>query len=310
MVKAYLLGERSISMEISEESFTEILCSKALLGEAYAFHNRCLDICIAAADLEKRMAEVVFDYNYGLSREWSEGVSLNRISIAFISLLNLITSYHDQAKRICGDFGDVSIDHASEIKPIYSSQYDGHFEYRLVEKLRNIVQHGHREIVEVWFNVSRSDLDNILQTRTVRLKVRRENLLSHRSHLKSRLATEVDQAEWDSVDLKWCFRRYIELLVMCHKDVLSLIWPRLLHANKRREELASKMQAMSGKKNGLCLFEGLGIQEFGPVFDIGEARWFIDRISIDDLRIPAPNVSFSSQSQFDHKEYSAPFLKA
>lgn len=309
MVNAYLLGDSAISLEISDEQFAKIVFGTQLLGEAYAFHQRYLDICVASAELEKRMAEVVFDFNYGLSDSWSDGFSVNKVSIAFISLLNLITSYHDQAKRICGNFGSITIDHGTEIKPLYSAAYDAEFEYRLIEKLRNIVQHGHREIVEVWFNVNRPVLESICQVRTVQLRAKRENLLAHRSFLKARLTNEVESATWNTVDLKWCFRRYVQLVSECHKAAINLVWPRLLEANAMREDIAIKMRAMSGKKSGLCMFKGSQPVSVQPSISIGDTRWFLDRVSVDDLRVPSPSASFSSQSKYDQFEHSAPFLR-
>lgn len=308
-VEAYLLSDSKVRQRLSATEFFELQAGSSFLDEAYAFHKRFLDICIAASDIEKAMASIAFDYNYGVSSKWHEGVSLNRLSITFISLLNLITSYHDQAKRICVSGAGFEVNYECDVKAFYSKAYDEHFEYRLLEKLRNVVQHGNREIVKVWFAVKNALDGSEQQARSVLLRSKVSDLLVHRQQLKHRVAKDLDDLDFEWIDLKWCFRKYVELVAECHRDVMEKISPCFYKACTIKDDLASRLIEMSGKNHGLCLFIGDEVGGHDGAFDIGKTRWFFDKVDWENIVIPKAGVYYSSQSRFDRSEFSAPFLQ-
>lgn len=157
--------------------------------------------------------------------------------------MNLLTAarlYVDQvSQHVQGITGKA--EKSSEVKKLFSREYDNSLEYRFMDALRNHVQHRGLPVHITQFNCSAMDTD---QKRKLRfsIKILLEKLkLSQDKTFKQTVLKKLPEI----INLKMYSRGYIESLSKIHVEVRNLVGSKLEVARKKLKN------AISSYKSGL-----------------------------------------------------------
>lgn len=224
---SYFIGQLTLGsnadVEISQEQYGVIRTAKLNLVRALQIEER-FDILLGNyCEFEEVVVSIPIRHNVYAKRESfeldDERRTLNR---RIINLLSSCRLYLDQMIHdIAGIFGDES-DELVEVKSYTNNEYDAQFSYRLMEALRNYVQHRGlaANSYSVTYHWTELNSDGQLACTVTPELVRQE--LSGDKKVKSEVRKEL-QALSKKIDLKPHIRSYIESLCRVHCKVRDLL---------------------------------------------------------------------------------------
>lgn len=212
------LADRS-QVEITKDQYSAVLEARNCL-----VHTR---------DLEEKFAYMVDNYfeleNDALyhtlyhsmhpSRPSAEGVSdIHLFNRRIINLLTTTRLFFDHTKRHLGamNIGNLKDDFIAAT----NRAYDGNFAYRLLEALRNHVQHRGLPLMGITRidELNRSNPKNSFSELTVRFQLDIKGLLED-PDFKTTVANELQTFGVDSIDLRPLIRKYVELIAVCNSVI-------------------------------------------------------------------------------------------
>jgi hypothetical protein len=140
----------------------------------------------------------------------------NQINRRVVNLLSACRLYLDHTRHHLGNIGDSATAITEIIKTSISAQYDGSLGYRVMDALRNYVQHRGYPIHSVTFNASwNDDRSKLIYAITPYLIIAR---LEEDGKFKSSVLEELKQ-QGDKVDIKPMIREYIDGLGKIHNEI-------------------------------------------------------------------------------------------
>lgn len=126
-------------LEISEQEFLDLKDAKVVLNAAFAIEEN-FDLLIGNyLELETSALSLVANAMVRQVSEYQEMFELraeiNRRAVNLLTAARLFVDHLPQRYKDCNR-------DPTEVKTLLSGEYDGHFEYRFMEALRNYVQHS------------------------------------------------------------------------------------------------------------------------------------------------------------------------
>jgi hypothetical protein len=174
-------------------------------------------------------------------------------------LVNLLTAarlYVDQTKHHLGEIFHDDADEAAKAKALFSSEFDAVFGYRVLEGLRNYVQHRGLPIHSLSINAEwrnqKSD-DRELEF-NIAVKVNVAELEQDRKFRSETLAEMKTIGE--SIDVKPLSRAYIEALGRIHETIRKIVSDREATAIALVELAMSRFESICDEERprlGLCV---------------------------------------------------------
>ncbi|SHI62322.1 hypothetical protein [Wenxinia saemankumensis] len=258
----YLLFENYIGgakTEILEEDFVQAVDARNALVSLWNFENLFSVFTGSYVDLEKTILEHAFAYFYqrgddGYDFMYDVGVERD------IKLLNLLTAgraYYEQSQTLLVSVG-LSID---VVKQRFAENFDGSFEYRVMDGLRNSMIHQQIETGGAIFNSSNLYENDEPHSRS-RLRISVDPYISVEkfvSNTKIRSVTrdEVRALGVESLDLKYFVRGYAASIASVHNllrsdaadayDLAATRIERLNDALSHHKENSAKVVHVSAK---------------------------------------------------------------
>jgi hypothetical protein len=220
-------GEQKF-LEISENDYNEIVLSKDNLFQAL-FIEQKLDLLIEnyaeyEIELFKLTAcQMLFhDQTYT-----SFSMDLNLISRRIVNFLTAARLYIDQISHNYSSIYGEENDKLKIIKKIKSEEYDKNLYYRIIEAMRNYVQHRGSPLHSCTYHSKRieenSDLEGSL-CYTISPYLSKQELKSDKKFKKSVLnEIEALNGNYDKIDLKPIIRGFISSIGNIHKKVRELL---------------------------------------------------------------------------------------
>lgn len=229
-------------IEISAEEFHELLDARRVLSAVGAIEQKFEIFLSNYLEMEKEIlrlsAEQMVRGEVSYERMFESQMAMNRM------LINLLTTsrlYVDQVlhltKQICGHEGK------AEVKKMMSAEYDGNFEYRFMEALRNYVQHSGFPVHAISFP---SDLKKGMRNDFVssfEFSALKE-ILGEDGTFKATVLAECPA----KIDLKSTTRSYLESFGRVHDLVRTLIKPFIEVARPKIENAIQKYEKVSQRK--------------------------------------------------------------
>jgi hypothetical protein len=192
-------------------------------------------------------------------------------------IVNLLTAsrlYLDHsAHSLSGLFGNESFE-VAEVEKKKNELYDSVFGYRLMEALRNHVQHRDLPVHIIGFENKRVEGRNVDCTEVTivpRLDVR---TLIEDGEFKKTVLEEVKKMG-EEIDLRLAIREYVASLLALYKKVREIASPRLAREMQAYLEAIEKFSVLNGKKVDT---PRLAIESDGHVLleDVWLGRTFVD----------------------------------
>lgn len=129
----------NIEIEISESDFLQLKTSRDCLLGALAIEEKYELLVANFIDLEKECLNITCESMLRNNDEYSDffdiRIRLNRRVVNLLTASRLYMDHLSQHVKTC------LLNETANVKSLFSSEYDGCFEYRFMEALRNYVQH-------------------------------------------------------------------------------------------------------------------------------------------------------------------------
>lgn len=193
------------------------------LEEVLEHEHRYRVVARSFFEFERELQEICLEYMFFSYTAVQKMEQIQRIEVKVISLLSAIRGYHDQRPRLSK--ASCSASTRSALDEPFSEAYRQSFEYRLLEKVRNIVQHQDSLLVSPSFSVH-NDLVNGQRDglrHRLFLTIRKEKLLEYSQKLNKDLRREVKDLDVDSFDFLHCCRVYGEYFEDAHKAARKIL---------------------------------------------------------------------------------------
>jgi hypothetical protein len=235
----YKLIKRKHHREISCECFDELKSSKELLVEALFVEEKYNLVVDNYSEFELELLGNKVRNMLFHDHDWSSAISeMYLINRRIVNLLTTCRLYTDQISHHLRTIYGAESEQLKEFKAQLSHEYDSFFGYRVMEAMRNYVQHRGLSIGQI---INRSQLvENEGQERrkhTIKLLIDVTTIEQDGGFKAAVLAELNDQGT--SVEFIPLIRQYIESIGRIHLKVRELIEVDLLKAD------ANLMQAIN-----------------------------------------------------------------
>jgi hypothetical protein len=236
-------------VEISACEFADLKAARSVLSNAFAIEEKYEIVISNFLDLEKQLLDVAA--TNAVRNTLTYGEFFETTSVLNIRLVNLLTAtrlYLDQLPQHIGDCVPSNPDAAEVVRVRCSKEYNGYFEYRFMEALRNHVQHRGTPIHFVrqdghWTSF---DEDGLMEF-SVHITAQR-SFLEEDGKFKRAVLAEVSE----DVDLVAASRKYVESISAINELVRELVANSVASARTTIENAHSRYsQDFAGNLIGL-----------------------------------------------------------
>ncbi|MCR9953998.1 hypothetical protein NB541_01135 [Vibrio parahaemolyticus] len=234
-------------IELTEKEFLEIQNAKKTLRCALAIEEKFEILLSNLKELEGEIAKETSSNQALMSVSYTGPFSF-RILLER-RLANLLTStktYVDQVPSNVRDSFVESTGILEEVKKYFCDAYDSSIDYRVMEMLRNHVQHNGIAIHSVQHNLKRTD--NGMKNEVLALSKKSE-LVQNRRNKRATL-NEIH----DSINLLGSCQEYVAKLTEVHRKIRDKVGPNTLEARLVFEKAIDRYKQQGGDPLGLNAF--------------------------------------------------------
>lgn len=275
----YLLTERtfgsSVTIKITEQEYKKIKTAKNNLLEIFYIEEK-FDILIGnylefELDLLKYAAHHMVRGS-GTHTELHRG--LNQITRRIINLLSTGRLYLDQSIHNLNNIPSIKSINIEEIKKEKNKQYDQYLGYRVMEALRNYVQHRGYPIQSLTYNnklVGKDSNEKYLFSITPYIQVQE---FEKDNKFKKEVLKEI-KLLGEKVDLKPLMREYVEALWNIHAKIRELLKSDILEWEQLFQNTINKFQSKNSKIRSIIGLSAVKQNENGSYIDSIEIDKFI-----------------------------------
>lgn len=246
--------------------------------ERYSLLEQARNALIAAKAIEEKYDLIISNYlefekelliritdSMILSR-YTYDASNETIAVLNRRIVNLLTStklYYDQIKpqiRLC-DLGNEDLENTASL--YFNREYDGCFEYRFMENLRNYVQHCGLAVHNLSLPFAWEGEGDFKQmVYKIRIFSTKSELEQDPKFKKRPVFNECSE----KIDLIAATRVYIECLSKVHSDIRNLVEKNINQARSSMEAIISEYeQANNGKSLGISAY---GVNSDNPLDNV------------------------------------------
>lgn len=248
----YVLGSAAF-VDISEEEYQQIKLAQANLFEMLFIETKFDVVIENYLELEMSFLEIAAGHmvlqNLNYYRFQNERNSVNR---RLVNLLSACRSYLDQTMHHLHNMFSKESEIVKEIEEYKNQRYDQCLGYRVMEALRNYVQHRGFPIHKVIFNRKLVELKSGNRMLFALTPCIRPDKLEEDEQFKKSVLKEL-KASGDEIDIKPLIRDYIASLGGVHEKIRNLLkadvhgWTQtILTAMSRFQERYPKEPSIEG----------------------------------------------------------------
>lgn len=234
-----------------------------LTSERYAEIRKAKKTCLFALELEEKFALLIdnfaeFEYEllqlaegyllWGFRGEHAESMQARLcLDRRLANLLTACRLYLDQTDRgISAIFGSSS-DQLAEVKRFKSDLYDNHWGYRLMEALRNHVQHSGLIVHIISYPQFRSKGNGPDYSEFTICPETQVSTLAENSNFKKSILEELD-LRGETIDLRGPVREYLSCFVELHDKLREVIQLRVAEARSFYEQAIHEFRVIDGRE--------------------------------------------------------------
>lgn len=153
-ITTYALGEHDY-IKITQEQFEEIRNAHKLIAFGQALEEKLDLLAENYADLERELLDMAVQFSifFGSINELLTDAR-HRVNRRLINLLTSVRLYHDQVAHALSSLYGKDSEPLKEFRAFSSEEYDSNLSYRVLEALRNHVQHASLPITAISFPMS------------------------------------------------------------------------------------------------------------------------------------------------------------
>ena len=201
------------------------------------------------SEIEKYLLTQAVDFELDIHR-FEQGEMFDdfrdQMNLLLGAFLNAARAYYEQTIQRLSDVGLVSV---KDVKAVFSLAFDGSFEYRVMDALRNHSLHLQAPISGFTISGGNEWKDDIAdegvpKRRSVIIDpyVKKLDLINSKK-INSSTRAEISSIEEEQLDLKFLLRGYVAQLAICQKTIRDLT----------SEPLELALELMEQAENKLCV---------------------------------------------------------
>lgn len=211
------------AVEISVEDYQEIKLAKENLENALFIEDKFDLVLENYFEFEMQLLSSATRWMIFREQDYSwlqvENALINR---RLVNLLTTCRMYIDQiVHHLANIYGESSLQIA-DIRNEISNQYDNHFGYRVMEALRNFVQHRGLPVEGTKFDQTRLDGKDGSRLRFTVIPYINPQLLDEDKSFKRTVLKELMKCG-NEIDIKPLVREYIESIASIHEKIRSIL---------------------------------------------------------------------------------------
>jgi hypothetical protein len=217
-----VLGCRQFA-DLTPEQYTEAKTAKERLLAALSIEEKLNLVLENYAEFEQELQALTMCQLLFHDRDWSsftgEAQTINR---RLANLLSACRLYIDQTRHdVSAVYGDDS-DQLKQLNEAFSAEYDAYLGCRVLEALRNHVQHRSLPVHNLKYSLARDERPHrtlVKHTCIPCLSVKR---IKDQGDFKAQVLEELEAGD-DLVDLKPLVREYVASIGRVHEDLRQLM---------------------------------------------------------------------------------------
>lgn len=220
-----LVGDKQEFLEINEEEYTQIGVSKDRLFQALFLEQKFDLVVENYAEYELELIKSTAHQMLFFDQSWTYySEDINRISRRIVNLLTVSRLYSDQIIHHLNSIYGPRNKMTDIINKKKSNEYDEHSSYRLMEALRNYVQHRGFPLHGCIYASERVDAENdfdgnLQYTITPYLSIKK---LKEDKKFKISVLKDFEGTE-DKIDIKPIIRGFIASIAKIHDTIRGLL---------------------------------------------------------------------------------------
>jgi hypothetical protein len=241
-----------INIMISSEKYEQLIISKQKLVSMMKVEEKLNLLIENYMELEKEILNVSFNKMISpiYSIDWT--LSISDIHLINRRIINFLTTSKLYIDQIAHDIKELSDDStfSNEVEKLKNIEYDNVLGYRVLEALRNYVQHRGLPVHLLTFNISKvGDLLKYVINPFLKVSELRKD-----GKFKASVLNELENED-EKADLKLYIRQYISSITKIHSAIRAFL---LENINKWDEEIMSTYEEFNNEHGET---ESLGIGE-------------------------------------------------
>jgi len=210
-------------LEISDREFDEAKVAKQNLLEVLSIEEKFNLILENYAEYENELLTLSLKHMIFSGRDWSSFENeIHIISRRLINLLTICRLYIDQIPHNLNSIYGAGSGKIEMLKGRMSQEYDSNLGYRVLEALRNYVQHRGLPIYRLEYNASRQENTSGIYFKHIITPYLSVSRLKEEKRFKSVVLNELETIR-DLIDLKPLVRQYMESLGRVHQFIRELL---------------------------------------------------------------------------------------
>lgn len=206
-------------LEIEQARFEELKASRPILSHALAIEEKYEIIISNFLELEREAINASISEMVRNHTEYKDFFDIRlALNIRLVNLLTAVRLYTDQlSSHICAC---IPFDEQlkTDVKALFSAEYEASFEYRFMEALRNYIQHSGAPVHRISTGAKWTDFEDGLLEYSLYFGTQKEELFLDGS-FKKLVLNEMP----DEVNLRTATRNYIEAISRIHKQAREKI---------------------------------------------------------------------------------------
>lgn len=200
-------------LEVEQERFEKLKASRPILSHALAIEEKYEIIISNFLELEREATNASVSEMVRNHIEYKDFFDVRMaLNIRLVNLLTAVRLYTDQLSshiRACIPHDENA---KTDVKGLFSKEYDASFEFRFMEALRNYVQHSGIPVHRISTGAKWTDLDDGLLEFSLYYGAQKKELIQD-DDFKKKVLSEMP----DEVNLRFATRIYIEAISRIHK---------------------------------------------------------------------------------------------
>lgn len=232
-------------LSIDEVRFNNLKQARLCLSAALAIEEKYELLISNYLDLEKECLNVTSDYMIRRTTDYSVFFDLRLVfNRRVVNLLTSTKLYIDQIQQHVKSCFPERSNIGSNVKSLFSAEYDKFFEYRFMEALRNYVQHRGLAVHSTSLNSKWISQEECAE---LEFKTR---LFTHKIEVDGDKAfkKQVSKEMGEKVDLLYAIRVYIGSISKIHCEIRELVAPVSEDSRLQILETINEYEAISGEK--------------------------------------------------------------
>jgi len=281
------------SIDISAEEYEAAQHAKAGVLASLDIEEKLNLVLEDYAEFELELQELATRYYLFHGRTWSSTMGeLQRVNRRLANLLSACRLYIDQVKHKVGSLFDKDSTQFKELKAAFSKEYDTTFGYRVMEALRNVVQHCALPVHQLNYDSSRDERKNVVLVKHACSPGINVIRLREEGSFKTQVLRELEDSPLrseDVVDLTPLVREYVRSIWTVHEGLRCRMREDVNRWDSCIGEIISKFKAACGDKTtGLALVKDDGVSRIESVYITDE--FSKRRTELEQKNMPLGNL--------------------